>query len=320
MLAPETGSLVNGRYRLMTLLGVGGMGAVWRTRDEQRSIEVALKFLHPDFANRHAILTRFAGEAELASRMFSRNIVRVLDRGLADDNPASPFIVYELLEGEDLATHLDRVGHGTPAVSAEIITQVCRALERAHAVGVVHRDIKPANLFLCNEDDRLLVKVLDFGIAKFRSITAAILLEKPGESLPPGSLTGTLEHMSPEHVLDGAPTDVRGDLYAVGVVGYRCLTGRVPYIGNVLGQLVVALARGPAPEPSSLVPGIPAAVDDFFARALHRQPSERFQTAAEMAKHAIAAFRAKVGACGDAGPRSIREERVPPSRVDPRAE
>lgn len=267
------------------------MGSVWRATDEQRGIDVALKFLHEHIPDRNAILARFAREAELGARMFSRNIVRVLDRGLADETATSPFIIYEMLEGEDLATHLDRLNRVSLLNAAEIVMQVCRALERAHSVGVVHRDIKPANIFLCREDERLLVKVLDFGIAKVNPQNAVISKQK--ESLPPGSLTGTLEHMSPEHVLDGAPTDVRGDLYAVGVVGYRCLTGRVPFAAGGIGQLVLSLASGPAAPPSTLAPGVPTAVDDFFAKALNRDPEQRFQSANDMARSAIAAFRSK---------------------------
>jgi len=294
------GALLNGRYRLLSALGAGGMGKILRAEDRERGIEVAVKLLHDSIADRASIVTRFAREAELASRMHSRNVVRVLDRGFADELGV-PFIVYELLEGTDLAAHLEVRERLPLAETGEIITQVCRALERAHAVGVVHRDIKPANLFLCREDGRLLVKVLDFGIAKVRapsmrgpvrdSLMAINVRDK--ESLPPGSLSGTLEHMSPEHVLDGVPTDALGDLYAVGVVGYRCLTGRVPFEASALGQLVLLLAKGPAPAPSTLVPGVPPAVDAFFAQAIHRDPSQRFPNANAMARAAITAFREK---------------------------
>ena len=300
------GTLVAGRYRLAQKLGAGGMGTVWRARDESRGIDVALKFLHDHLGGRDQILARFAREAELGARLFSRNTVRVLDRSISEEG--SPFIVYELLDGEDLATQLNRLGRLAPATAGEVVIQVCRALERAHAVGVVHRDIKPANIFMCTEDNRLLVKVLDFGIAKVR--TKAQSNER--ESLPPGSLTGTLEHMSPEHVLDGAPTDIRGDLYAVVVVCNRCLTGRVPFIAEALGQLVVSFSRGPAPAPSTLVSDVPPAVDEFFARAIHRVPSERFQSASEMAKSAIVAFRSSARALPVA-PIVDATDRSPPS-------
>jgi serine/threonine-protein kinase len=295
----EPGDVVAGRYRLVSKLGTGGMASVWRAEDVSRRIDVALKFLHRGLGDRHEILARFAREAEVSSRMFSRNIVRALDRGLSSTD--TPFIVYELLDGEDLATHLARVERVSLATTGEIVTQTCRALARAHGVGVVHRDIKPANLFLSYEDDHLLVKVLDFGIAKLEA-TRSFSIREPAsgqrvkDSLPPNSLTGTLEHMSPEHVLDGNPTDARGDLWALAVVAYRCVTGRAPFPADAIGQLVVAFARGKADPPSSLVPGIPPAIDEFFIRALHREPTERFQTASEMATAAIGAFRAKTSA------------------------
>jgi serine/threonine protein kinase len=154
---------------------------------------------------------------------------------------------------------------------------VCRALERAHAVGAVHCDIKPENIFLCDRED--LVKVLDFGIA---SITRPATSAQPLTARP-GGMSGTLEYMSPEQVLEEKAPDARSDLYALGVVAYRSFTGKTPYAAETLGQLLVALSGTAAAAPSTLRANLPPDLDPWFARALDRDPERRFQSAREMA-------------------------------------
>jgi len=267
----EAGRIVGGRYLLVELLGEGGMGSVWRATDTRRDIDVAVKLLRAGAPSRDAVRALFAQEAELSQRMLSRHIVRVLDRGIDPDG--IPFIVFELLDGEDLGKRLDRLVSLPLVECAEVVVQVCRALERAHAIGAVHRDIKPENIFHCPDEG--LYKVLDFGIA--RLVTSAA----PQGGTP--TLSGTIEHMPPEHVVDGKECDARGDLYALGVVAYRAMTSRLPFPASNIGQLVLAFSRGAPPPPSTVRPEIPRAFDSWIERALRRNPEDRFQTAREMA-------------------------------------
>jgi len=264
------GQLIVDRYRLVDLLGEGGMGSVWRAHDRQRGIDVAVKVLRPGLASAGVVHALFKQEAELSERMLSRHIVRVLERGIAAGS--MPFIVFELLDGEDLGKRLERDGSVPIAGCAEIVVQVCRALERAHGVGAVHRDIKPENIFLCREER--LVKVLDFGVASLMS---------PSSPQPTPAMSGTFEYIAPEHLLDGNPPDARCDLYALGVVSYRALTGKLPFGGSSLGQLVLEISKGAAAAPSTLLPGLSPALDGWFEVAIHRDPGLRFQSAREMA-------------------------------------
>jgi serine/threonine-protein kinase len=271
------GQLIVDRYRLVDLLGEGGMGSVWRAHDQQRGIDVAVKVLRPGLASASVVRALFKQEAELSERMLSRHIVKVLERGIAPGGNA--FIVFELLDGEDLGKRLDRDGSVPLLVCAEIVVQVCRALERAHAVGAVHRDIKPENIFLCR--DERLVKVLDFGVASMMSSRAP-------ERTP--ALSGTYEYIAPEHLIDGNPPDGRCDLYALGVVSYRALTGKLPFGGSSLGQLVLEISKGPAPAPSTFLAGLSPGLDAWFERAVHRDPGLRFQSAREMADAFASAY------------------------------
>ena len=271
----EVGATLAGRFVLVALLGEGGMGSVWRARDERLGIDVAVKVLRHGIAPKDALLRLFAQEAELTQRMLSRNVVRVIDRGFAEED--TPYIAFELLEGEELGKRLDREGSLPLADCATIVVHVCRALERAHAVGAVHCDIKPENIFLCSTED--LVKVLDFGIAS---------MARPAGGARPddarlGGMSGTLEYMSPEQVLEEKTPDARSDLYALGVVAYRAFTGQTPYMASTLGQLLIALTGGAAAAPSTLRPEIPPLLDTWFARAIDRDPNLRFQSAREMA-------------------------------------
>jgi len=246
------------------------MGHVWRALDRRRGIDVAVKLLRAGAGSRRTMLALFAQEAALAERMLSRHIVRVLERGVSGDG--HPFIVFELLDGEDLGQRLDREGTLPIAECAEVIVQVCRALERAHAVGAVHCDIKPENIFLCESQG--LIKVLDFGISLLASSKAV----QPA----PGALSGTIEYMPPEHVLDGKTKDARADLYALGVVAYRAVTGNAPFPASTIGELLLAFSHVP-PLPSTLRPESPSRLDTWFETAIHRAPERRFQSAREMA-------------------------------------
>jgi eukaryotic-like serine/threonine-protein kinase len=300
--ALKEGGLVAGRYRLIEQIGDGGMGTVWRAHDRTLDIEVALKLQRGPAPDREAMLACFAQEAELSARMISPNVVRVIDRGVDDDGV--PFIAYELLRGDELGVRLARDGRLALTLCADLIVQSCRALARAHNVGVLHLDIKPENIFLCveeGEDDhaRPLVKILDFGIARLQN--------RATRESRRGNVSGTVQYMSPEVLLDGRPPDARSDLYAVGVVAYECFTGRLPYRGETLGEVLLEHAQTTPPPPSTLRPvtsELATALDAWFEKALHRDPEQRFQTAKEMAEAFVLVHRPQRASGVPEAPRS----------------
>ncbi|XYI03725.1 serine/threonine-protein kinase [Sorangium sp. So ce1128] len=269
------GSVIAGRYRLERVLARGGMGAIWVARHLQLDVGVAVKLMAPEYAASTTARARFEREARAAAQLKIPNVVHVHDYGIEED---TPFLVMELLEGEDLETRLAREGRLTGAATLTIVTQVCKALRRAHEMGVIHRDLKPANLFLSRQDEDELVKVLDFGIAKAEGMLLA------GKETKTGTLVGSPYYMSPEQVRRSKSLDRRSDLWSVGVIIYRCLTGRLPFPGEEIGEVFVAICTEDAPLASSLAPELGPDVDRFFARALMRDPEHRFQSASELAE------------------------------------
>jgi serine/threonine-protein kinase len=272
------GRVIEERYKLVSRLGEGSAGTVWLAEDLDLRINVAVKVLRPELSLRKAVLEQFDREAELSARMLSPNIVRVLAGGVDPDG--TPYIVYEALDGEDLGARLSRTPRLDLAETETVVLHVARALSRAHAVGVIHRDVKPENLFVSKDEvGRMVVKVLDFGLAELQA--------KLGAS---EALSGTIELMAPEVLIDGAAPDVRSDLYSVAVVAYRCLTGRMPFPGNAIGQVLLALSTTTPPKASETLGEGASALDSWFDRGLARDPTKRFASARELAEtfHAAA--------------------------------
>ena len=276
---PSPGRIVLGRYRLERPLMKGGMGSVWVATHLTLGHEVALKFIHVEGEQRADALRRFEREAQVIARLKSPYVVQVLDYGVDEAN--RPYLAMELLIGESLKTHLARERSLSVEDMARVVVQVCRALHRAHAAGVVHRDVKPGNIFLCDDDDRR-VKVLDFGIAKTSSRSGTDQNETAT-----GMIVGTAGYMSPEQALGRPDIDGRSDLFSLAVVAWRCLTGRHPHeregSSASFGELIVAVATQSVPLPSTVVEGVPPALDRWFARALETVPTGRFSSAKEMA-------------------------------------
>jgi len=254
------------------------MASVWVAEHLSLRVEVAVKFIATELVGSSPeLVARFNREAMAAAMIKSPHVVQILDHGMTRDG--TPYIVMELLEGEDLGARLDRDGKLTMAEAVSVLTQVAKALTRAHAVGIVHRDIKPDNIFIVRQDDdeELFVKVLDFGIAKhMRQTTQSVVTVT-------GTLVGTPSYMSPEQVLSGKHVDARSDLWSLGVVAYHALTGEVPFEGVTLGALCVAISRGSFLAPSYLEATLPSTIDAWMNRALAQLPDHRFQTAKELA-------------------------------------
>ena len=277
---PVPQGLVAGKYRLTRLLGRGGMGAVWEGTHTSLGTRVAVKFIDAEYAESPEARSRFENEARAAAKLRSKHVVEVYDHGVSDD--ARPFIVMEFLQGEPLDKRLDRAGRLEPKETAHIILQVCRALTKAHAAGVVHRDLKPENVFLVWDDEEGtdVAKVVDFGIAKFTDSS----LGASSSSTRTGSVLGTPHYMSPEQARGLRNVDYRSDLWSVAVIAYRCIVGLMPFDGEAVGDLLVKLCTAPIPVPSQLVPGLPPGFDAWVAKALTRDPAERFASAAQLAE------------------------------------
>ncbi len=272
-LAPNV--VIAERFHLNRLLGRGGMGSVWHATHLGLDIPCAVKFIEGEFSQMAEAQARFEREAKAAASLRSPHVVQILDHGVFQ---GIPYIAMELLDGEDLGKRLQAVGRMQPNQLITIITQVCRALTKAHAVGVVHRDLKPDNIFLVRDDDREIAKVLDFGIAKAN----ANAIE--GSGTKTGAMLGTPYYMSPEQAQGTKSVDFRSDLWSLAVIVYQCVTGRLPFESEALGDLLVKIIVNPIPVPSQQASDITPAFDRWWARAASREPSQRFQSSKEFAE------------------------------------
>lgn len=246
------------------------MGTVWRAHHAGLDREVAVKVVSTEGRDGQN-LARLRREARLAARLSCPHVVRVMDVG---EHEGRPYLVMERLVGASLAERLEGGQRLAPAEVAELLRQLAIALEAAHREGIVHRDVKPANVFLL-AGDRLSVKLLDFGVA--RSAEPASALTQTG------AMVGTVHYMSPEQ-LRGGPVDAGADLWALAVVAYRALTGRLPFAGATVAEVAMAVERGGFAPPSSVVAGLGPTVDAWFKRALCRNRRLRFTHPGELAE------------------------------------
>jgi serine/threonine protein kinase len=269
------GAVLAGKYTLERKLGQGGMGAVWRAEHLQLRSPVAIKVIDEQIAGSADALARFMREAQSAAALRSPHVVQILDYG---SDRGVPFIAMELLEGESLATRLDRLGRLPAAEVARIITEVARAIGKAHELAIVHRDLKPDNIYLVHNDESEVTKVLDFGIAKATLGLGVV----SGSETRTGAILGTPHYMSPEQAEGTKLVDHRTDLWALGVIAFECLVGRRPFDSDALGSLLLAICTRPIPVPSAYGCALPG-FDAWFARACARELGERFQSARELA-------------------------------------
>ena len=284
--APEArgGTLVAGKYRLLGPLARGAMGTIWRAEHVLLGCSVALKLIDDRAPLRAEARLRFLREARTAAALRGAHVVQLLDYGLDQE---TPYLVMELLAGESLRERLLRVGCLSKRETLRVVSQVARALSRAHKLCIVHRDVSPNNVFLAEEDDKVSVKLLDFGIAKWVSEC-----EPRDRSLTlNGTILGTPSYMSPEQ-LEGASVDSGSDIWALGVIAFECLLGFVPFRSDSFAGLVLAICSRPLPEPSRLT-RLPPAFDAWFQRACARDRTRRFGTVLEAASALRRALLAK---------------------------
>jgi serine/threonine protein kinase/Tol biopolymer transport system component len=263
-------------YKLLSLLGSGGMGSVYEAEDLKLGRRVALKFLPPELARDSAALERFQREARSASALNHANICTIFE---IDEAEGQWFISMEKLDGSTL----DRVIAGTPMSLDRLLDvgiQIADALDAAHQQGIIHRDVKPANIFVSPKGK---VKVLDFGLAKLAGMRAAVAetVGAPEHLTSPGTAVGTVAYMSPEQAR-GEPLDVRSDLFSVGCVLYQMATGRLPFEGNTSAVIFDAILNRAPVSPVKLNPGLPPKFEDILNKLLEKDRELRFQTAAEL--------------------------------------
>ena len=280
----EIGQVLGGRYRLVELLGTGGMATIYRATDTGLGRDVALKLLRPEYLRDPDFSSRFRQEAQSAASLSHPNIVTVYDYG---EDPSGPYIVMELIDGEDLATILRRSGTLPPRQVARIGAGVARALAAAHARGLVHRDIKPGNVLIGTDGQ---VKVVDFGIA--RAIAEA-------QVTLPGTTLGSVHYFSPEQAR-GEPATAASDIYSLGIVLYEMLTGSRPWEGDSAASVALARLSGPIPDPMTVRPSVPPDLAAITRRALALDPRDRWASASVLAD-ALDATLAPGGSAAAAG-------------------
>jgi serine/threonine-protein kinase len=281
----QQGQVIGGKYMLERVLGAGGMGEVWSARHTSLQTIVALKFLKGSSASEPEIRSRFELEARVTAQLKTRLAVQVFDYGVAE--AGEPFLVMELLEGESLAQRLDRMGRFSATDTVHLLAQAARALDKAHALGIVHRDFKPGNIFIIlDEDYREQVKVMDFGLAKIvgeletRSASVADLDDNasPQAFTRTGALLGTPSYMSPEQVAGAADIGPATDTWALGVVAFECLTGQLPFSGQRMSELFMSIRGRRFTLASALVQELPPEFDAWFNLACALEPAQRYAT------------------------------------------
>jgi serine/threonine protein kinase len=268
-----------GRYRLLSLIGEGGMGNVYKARDTQMDRDVAIKVLRPELASEPGYEHRFRREAYAAARLTEPHIIPIHEAGEIDGRL---YLVMPIIGGIDVHSLLQRDGPMNPQRAAHVIGQLAAALDAAHAAGLVHRDVKPSNALMTNGDFTYLI---DFGIARDGEATKVTKT---------GAIIGTLAYMAPERFTNGV-ADARADVYSLACMLHECLTGAQPYPGNSAEQQIAGHLTIDPPKPSRANPAVPAAFDDVIARGMAKKSAERFSSAGELAGAASAAASSRLG-------------------------
>jgi eukaryotic-like serine/threonine-protein kinase len=275
MLQTAPGLIVTGRYELLRELARGGMGSVWVATDTKLRRSVAIKVMMPTWVDSTDALQRFEREAMAVAQLRSPHVVQIFDYGIEQE---CPYIVMELMEGEDLRQRLQTQQRLDLETAGRILVQTAKALSAAHAEGIIHRDLKPGNIFLAKSRDEEIVKVLDFGVAKVDRDPS-----DNEERTKAGTLLGTPQYMAPEQARALPNIDHRADLWSLGVIMYRALTGRLPFVGKSAADVIVKICTVDPARPTAIAPDLPPEVDRFFKRALAREPDDRFESARAMA-------------------------------------
>jgi serine/threonine protein kinase len=274
-MTPSGGDIIADRFQLIRELGRGAMGSVWLADHLTLEVRCAVKLIVSEGVSDPQYIAQFHDEARTIAQVQSPHVVRVLDHDVCGE---VPYIAMELLQGEDLGARLSREGHLDPFATYRIVSQIARALSKAHAVGIVHRDLKPENVFLAEEDGEVIVKLLDFGVANWAGSRLAF-----SEGSAEG-LVGTPQYMSPEHAHGMDAIDHRADLWALAVIAFECLTGRLPFEAATMSGLFDRIGAGALQVPREIVPDLPPEVDAWWMSATSPNIDARFPSARELAR------------------------------------
>ena len=277
---PKSLRVIDGKYEVLRPIGEGGMGVVYEARHTKTARRVALKEIVGDATRKDAqLLERFQREVRATGAIETAHIALVLDSG-SDPETGHPYLVMELLRGEDLKQVLSRTGALSQDIALRIAAQACVGLVRAHEAGVIHRDIKPANLFLARRDDEVTVKLLDFGIARVKD---ELTTPENRALTSTGLMLGTPLYMSPEQITGSKSLDHRTDVWSLGVVLYESLTGRTPHHDvETMGGLMVAICSRPPRPVSEVAPHVRRSISAIVKKALEVEPGNRYRTAEEL--------------------------------------
>ncbi len=305
------GDVLDGKYRVERILGQGGMGMVVRALHLQLRDYVAIKFLLPSAMDDERARMRFLREARACARLRNEHIVRVLDFGMYENG--APIIVMEYLEGTDLARHLVAKRWLSCEATVDYVLQACEGIAEAHAYGLVHRDLKPSNLFLTSRSDGTsLVKVLDFGASKFVALAGTCEASAKGITAS-NTMIGSPEYMSPEQISGEGPLDARSDIWALGVIVFELLAGRVPFFEESVVTTFASVLRAEPPSLRALRPDIPEELDALVAWCLQKEPKDRCPDVATFAAKLVEAVPSAQGILGK--DRVARLAHSVPSRV-----
>ena len=275
----EVGQVISSKYKLLRLLGDGGMGSVYEAEHLRLGTRVAIKVLHSDLARRPGLIDRFLQEARVSAQIRSPHVVQVTDVESTPDGVA--YLVMELLQGEPLSSVEKRERTLPVATACEYTLHILQALEAAHSLGVIHRDLKPDNVFVTFDGGKPVIKLIDFGIAKLKRVEGGLGPAVKNLTVA-GMLMGTPEYMAPEQAYSAADIDVRADLYSVGVMLYEMLSGQTPAQGEDPRVVVLKVERGEVQPLVHVAPNVPPEVAGLVHRAMAPRPEMRFSSAAEM--------------------------------------
>jgi serine/threonine-protein kinase len=275
----DQGTIIEGKYELVRPIGMGGMGVVWEVRHIRSGQRLALKTIHKQYRNNKGAIHRFTREAKAAMDAHrSPHVIDIIEVSSLDDG--RPYMILELLEGENLLEVLKREIVLAPDRSAGLIVQACEAVAEVHGQGIIHRDLKPGNLFVTKSSKgQEWIKLLDFGIAKFR--------EKPDDTsqslTEAGSALGTIRYMAPEQIADAKSVDHRSDVYSLGAILYRMLTGNAARDGKNIGQLIQNMTNHFPPSPCEIQPDLDPALSQVVMRCIDIDPNNRFTSVMDFA-------------------------------------